>query len=98
VTEPNAVPNLDLACELLWQAGHPAIAEALQREVEALAEKAHRLERVLFPRAVQAGELEQELAETQAALWKAQGDPYAAAPLPEQSEEEADKPWGRPTF
>ena len=30
------VPHLERACDLLWQAGHPAIAEALCREVEAL--------------------------------------------------------------
>ena len=30
------VPHLERACELLWQHGHPAIAEALQREVEAV--------------------------------------------------------------
>lgn len=28
------VPHLDRACELLWQHGHPAIAEALEREVK----------------------------------------------------------------
>lgn len=30
---PTGVPHLARACELLWQAGHPAIAEALEREV-----------------------------------------------------------------
>jgi hypothetical protein len=41
-TKPSAVPSvgtgvphLDCACELLWQHGHPAIAEALEREVAA---------------------------------------------------------------
>lgn len=32
---PTGVPHLDRACELLWQAGHPAVAEALEREVAA---------------------------------------------------------------
>lgn len=46
----SAVPHLDRACELLWQAGHPAIAEALQSEVTVLIEKAFLLERILRPR------------------------------------------------
>lgn len=37
-TEPRSVaadvPHLERACELLWQHGHPAIAEALEREVK----------------------------------------------------------------
>ncbi len=44
------VPNLDRAVELLWQAGDARIGEELQKEVEALIEKADRLERVLLPR------------------------------------------------
>lgn len=28
------VPHLERACELLWQHGHPRIAEALEREVK----------------------------------------------------------------
>ena len=35
------VPHLDRACELLWQAGHPAIAETLEREVKPLADFVH---------------------------------------------------------
>jgi hypothetical protein len=31
------VPHLERACELLWQHGHPAIGDALEREVSALA-------------------------------------------------------------
>jgi hypothetical protein len=48
----NAVPHLERAVELLWETGHPQIGEALQKEVDALADKAARLERVLYPRAV----------------------------------------------
>jgi hypothetical protein len=42
--------HLARAVELLWESGHPRIAEALREEVEALVEKAERLERVLYPR------------------------------------------------
>ena len=30
------VPHLDRACEILWETGHPRIAEALRTEVEAI--------------------------------------------------------------
>ncbi len=53
------VPHLERAVELLWQSGHPRIGEALQREVDALIEKAERLELVLYPRAVAPAEQSQ---------------------------------------
>ena len=48
------VPHLDRAVELLWQAGHPRVAEALSKEVKALSEKARRFESVLYPQTKQA--------------------------------------------
>jgi hypothetical protein len=52
----SGVPHLERAVELLWEAGHPAIGEALKAEVDALVEKAERLERVMYPRLVEDGE------------------------------------------
>ena len=46
------VAHLDRACELLWETGHPRIAEALQAEVEALIAERDRLAAVLYPRVV----------------------------------------------
>jgi hypothetical protein len=54
MTTTEHVPHLDRAVELLWEAGHPAIGEALQSEVVALTEKVGRLERVLYPKLVAA--------------------------------------------
>ncbi len=48
----SAVPHLERAVELLWETGHPWIGEALQKEVQALEEKAERLELILLPRAL----------------------------------------------
>jgi hypothetical protein len=33
------VPHLNVACNCLWEAGHPAIAEALEREVKEAVER-----------------------------------------------------------
>lgn len=52
MADPAVTPHLDRACELLWQAGHPRVAEALQEEVEALVAERDRLHAVLVPRAV----------------------------------------------
>jgi len=41
--------HLDRACELLWQAGHPRIAEALAEEVTALRADRDRLHALLVP-------------------------------------------------
>jgi len=56
------VPHLDRAVDLLWQAGHPRIAEALKAEVQELADKAYRFERILYPRAVPDDATEKETA------------------------------------
>jgi hypothetical protein len=42
------LPHLERACELLWQAGHPRIAEALEAEVNALLAQRDRYQRVLY--------------------------------------------------
>lgn len=47
--EGASVPHLDRACELLWQAGHPRIAEALEAEVKAVIAERDRLYAVLYP-------------------------------------------------
>jgi hypothetical protein len=38
--------------EILWEAGHPRIADALEKEVDALLERYERLEAVMYPRPV----------------------------------------------
>jgi hypothetical protein len=46
------VIHLDRVCEILWQTGHPRIAEALHEEVEAVVAERDRLARVLYPHIV----------------------------------------------
>jgi hypothetical protein len=46
------LPHLERALEILWEAGHPRIASALEGEVDALIDKVERLETVLYPKAV----------------------------------------------
>ncbi len=56
-----ATPHLDRACELLWQAGHPRIAEALEAEVRELQARSDRFEAVLYPKIVKTEEDEDDV-------------------------------------
>lgn len=45
----SGVPHLTRACEILWEAGHPIVAQRLEQEVVALLDDRDRLALILYP-------------------------------------------------